>query len=191
MLEQPPIVQAQAQKLRLKPSLSWLHRTLRDAWFYVAAISLIFNLGHTFKPQLSIQIGETIPNQPAFTLFTLTNTGTWTLNNIDTKCIIFTGNTWITSQGNIFMPTTTSPEVGNPDIRSLRPTDIATQDCIMGGKISFTANPSFRIDIDSQYDWFFGHGDTVRHFDMRSFGGKFILVPDVESGVDVSLPPHS
>ena len=42
------------------------------------------------------------------------------------------------------------------------------------------ANEAIRIDITTKYDWFFGHNSASRHFDMRPFGGRLILVPDVE-----------
>ena len=124
--KQPSQGRQQGRQLRLGPVLSWFHRTLRDVWFYVAAVSLIFNLVHTFRPQLSIQVAATIPDQPALTLFTLTNTGSWTLYNITTKCAIWSGHNWLISQGNIVRFGSASPMAGNPNIHSLGPTEIAT-----------------------------------------------------------------
>lgn len=185
--EQLPQPQEQGPTLRLRPVLSWLHQTFRDVWFYVAAVSLVLNLVHTFRPELSVQIGATIPNHPGSTLFTLTNSGSWTLYDINTKCSIWTGYNWIISEGNIVVSKPTSAFAGNPDIRSLRPTEIATQDC----SIEFPANDLIWIDISSTFDWFFGHGAATRHFDMRKFGGNLILVPDVEFRPGVPPPPAS
>jgi hypothetical protein len=60
-LDKPTPAREQGQKILLKPILSWLHRTFLDVWFYVAAVSLIVNLVHTFRPQLSIQIRQQLP----------------------------------------------------------------------------------------------------------------------------------
>jgi hypothetical protein len=183
--KQPPLPQEQVPTIRLGPVLSWLHRTFRDVWFYVAAVSLVLNLVHTFRPEVSVQIGATIPNQPASTLFTITNTGSWTLYNITTKCSIWTGHNWIISADNIVLSEPNSAMAGNSTTRSLRPTEIATKDC----SVSMPANDSIRIDISSTFDWFFGHGNATRHFDMRRFGGNLILVPDVEFRAGVPAPP--
>jgi hypothetical protein len=187
--EQPPQPQEQGRPLRLGPVLSWLHRTFRDVWFYVAAVSLVMNIVHTFRPQLSIEIGATIPNQPASTLFTLANTGSWTLHNITLKCSIWTGHRWIVSEGNIVTSSPTSAMAGNPEIRSLSPAEIATRDCAVPPFISVPANESIRIDVSSKFDWFFARGSEIRHFDMRSFGGNLILVHDVEFRPDLPRPP--
>jgi hypothetical protein len=188
---QPTKTQAEGRQLRRGPVLSWLHRTFRDLWFYVAAVALIVNLVHTFRPQLSVQIGATIPNQPASTLFTLTNTGSWTLYNITTTCSIWTGRRWIISEGNVVAPNPNAAMAGNPDIRSLAPLDIATQDCAMAMITRIPANESIRININSKFIWFFGNGHAGRHFDVRNIGGVLILVPDVESRPDLPAPPSS
>jgi hypothetical protein len=186
---QPKEPPAEVRSLRLAPVLSCLHRTFRDVWFYVAVVALIVNLVHTFRPQLSVQIGATIPNQPASTLFTLTNTGSWTLYNITTTCSIWTGRQWIISEGNVVAPNRDAAMAGNPDIRALTPSDIATQDCAVAMK---TPTPtSIRIDINSKFSWFFGSGHAGRHFDVRNISGVLILVPDVESRPDLPAPPSS
>jgi hypothetical protein len=78
---------------------------------------------------------------------------------------------------------------GNPDIRSLGPGDIATQDCAIASVMSIPSNDSIRIDINSKFSWFFGGGHAGRHFDVRNIGGVLILVPDVESRPDLPTPP--
>ena len=77
---------------------------------------------------------------------------------------------------------------GNPNIRSLGPGDISTQDCALASVMSIPSNDSIRIDINSKFSWFFGGGHAGRHFDVRNIGGVLILVPDVESRPD--LPAH-
>jgi hypothetical protein len=141
----------------------------------------VINLVHTFRPQLSVQIGASIPNQPASTLFTLTNTGSWTLYDITTTCSIWTGSHWLISEGNVVSSNPGAAMAGNPDIRSLAPADIATQDCAVAAVTSIPSNDSIRIDMNSTFSWFFGRGNASRHFDVRDIGGNLILVPDVES----------
>lgn len=187
-LEQRTPPQEQVRQRRLGPALSLFHRTIRDVWFYVAAVSLVLNIIHTFRPELSVEIGGTIRNQPAQTLFTLKNTGSWTLYNVSTTCYIWTGTKWIVSERNIVTHSKTSAIAGNPDIISLSPKGVATRDCAVPPFIPIPANDSVRIDIDFKFDWFLGHGNATRHFDMRSFGDNFILVPDVEFRPD--LPPR-
>jgi hypothetical protein len=189
--EQPSQSEQQVRQRGLGSFLSWFHQTIRDVWFYVAAVSLIINLVHTFRPQISIQVGATIPNQPVLTLFTLTNSGSWILYNITTKCAIWSGHNWIVSQGNVVELGPTSPLAGNPDIHSLAPTEIATQDCAISALMAIPTNDSIRIDIQSEYDWLFGHTSTGRHFDMRRFGGQLVLVPDVERREGIPPPPSS
>jgi hypothetical protein len=85
----------------------------------------------------------------------------------------------------------TSPISGDPHIRSLGPSEVATQDCAIAALTSIPADEALRINIISEYDWLFGHSRAVRHFDMRSFGGNLILVPDVEFRPEIPQPPSS
>lgn len=69
---------------------------------------------------------------------------------------------------------------GDPDILVLSPNQTATQDCAVPGYVPL--NEAIRIDIDEDYKWFFGFlsGVATKHFNMRRFGLRLILVPDVE-----------
>jgi hypothetical protein len=95
------------------------------------------------------------------------------------------------SEGNVVLPNRDAAMAGNPDIRSLAPSEIATQDCALAAVTFIPANESIRIDMNSKFSWFFGGGHAARHFDVRNIGGVLILVPDVESRSDLPAPPSS
>jgi hypothetical protein len=178
----------QAQHRRLQPILSWFDRTFRNVWFYIAAALAILNLYHTYRPELSLGIAATIRNDPVATLFSLYNTGSWTLYHVTTTCNIWDGLKWISSRGNMILSDSGTAPAGNSDIDILIPTQTATQDCGLEPLMVAPVNDAIRIDITAEYRWFYGlvPGGATRHFNMRHFGGQLILVPNVEQR---SMPP--
>lgn len=164
----------------LRATLS-IDRTFRNVWFYVAAFLFIFNFSHTFQPRLTIQIAAFSANNLSETLFTLGNSGSWTLTDLVTTCTIWNEGRKIRSRGN-YVYSGNAPLQGNPIISILRPSDIATQDCglrfLLG---SMPATKSTRIEMETTYSWLHGlKQDSVkRTYDMRRFSGRLVIVPDL------------
>jgi hypothetical protein len=165
-----------------------LDKTLRDAWFYVAAASLVVNIIYTFRPQIIVQATSPITEQkPISTLFALTNNGAMTLYDVQIRCDVWDGDTFRGSFSRIPVTSTPSaPISGSIDIVELAPTDVATRDCGFASNGTVLENmhyESMRIDIIITYDWLWGYrpGSASHHFDTRVIEGKIVLVPDVEN----------
>jgi len=185
-----PAPQAQASLTRapsLQKTLSFAHGTFKDIWFYVAAVSLIFNIMYTFRPQIIVQAATVSDNDPLATLFTITNQSAWTFYDVDMTCVIWDGDKkLVTLSNNSEIGVSGSAPSGNPIIEILEPYKPATRDCgTMGRLFHFSGmNPeAIRIDTIMSYKWLFGYKgkETSFHFSTRHAGPKFILVPDVES----------
>jgi hypothetical protein len=181
-----PQSQTEPQQRPLLSKLKYFDTSLRNVWFYVALIALIINLSYTFRPQFNAQASTMSDGNPLSTLYTLFNTGPWTLYNVGMKCVIsYDKNKKINLENNEMHLGENSPALGNPTIPALKPTATATRDCGIGGNFIHIEIPhmeTVRIDLEISYDWFFGiiSANENRHFDTRRVGDKFILVPDVE-----------
>jgi hypothetical protein len=183
LTDPPPI-----QRRSLRTRLSWFDKTFRDVWFYVAAASLVLNITYTFRPQLTIQSASPLDN-PAASLFSITNNGFWTLYDVAFYCAI-NGNV---SSGNIISRDDSSAAEGNGLVSILPPGQTATRDCGATAGMGRHIPPgSVRIDLLIVYKWAWGlrTSPTTRHFDTRRVGDHVILVPDVEPSVFPSVPGH-
>jgi hypothetical protein len=106
----------QAQQRRLRSILSVFDRTFRNLWFYIAVAIAVISLWHAYRPEISIGVGATVQNDPVATLFTLANTGSWTLYNVTTKCAVWNGYHWFTSKGNMILAEPNAALAGNSNI---------------------------------------------------------------------------
>ena len=128
-----------------------------------------------------------IANNPLATLFTLSNTGPWTLQNVRMTCVLWNGSTKAgTFSNNTMKVGKDSAAMGNPNIQQLSPGDTATRDCGLGGTAIVIGGlniEAVRIDLEITYGWFWGlrQGNASHHFSTRRIGGVVILVPDVET----------
>jgi len=171
----------------LRSRLSFLDKTFRDWWFYVAAITLVVNLSYTFRPQLQVQSSSTPDSNPLETLFTLSNISPWPLRNVKLTCVLYNGENILgTFANNTIKPSLNAPAQGNPDIDDLPAGQPATRDCGFGnGGIARHGIDmrSVRLNTIISYEWFFWPRplSLIQHFNTRMIGRHLILVPDVES----------
>ena len=100
----------------LRELLGVVHRTIRDVWFYIAALLLVLNVYNTFSPHLSIQASTTANNNPLDTLFTLTNNGPLSLYKVEMTCKIWNGQRLLITLTNVSFSTANWPARGNPDV---------------------------------------------------------------------------
>ena len=118
-----PAPQAQASLTRatsLQKTLSFAHGTFKDIWFYVAAVSLIFNIMYTFRPQIIVQAATVSDNDPLATLFTITNQSAWTFYDVDMTCVIWSGDKkLVTLSNNAGQSMAGAAIEGNPVIDTL------------------------------------------------------------------------
>lgn len=177
----------------LRSHLSFLDKTFRNWWFYVAAVSLVVNLTYTFRPQLQIQ-SSTINSNPLDTLFTIANTGPWRLRDIMLTCELYDGNTSITSENNTLKLSHNAPAQGNPNIDELYAGHSATRDCGLGRGLFVLPSlnmRTIRINTIISYRWFLWPTPTrlTQHFNTRQIDTHLILVPDVEPMAEASPSP--
>lgn len=165
-------------------TLSFAHGTFKDIWFYLAAVSLVFNIIYTFRPQLVVQAATSLDTNPLAALFTLTDQSPWTFYNVSMECIIWNGVQKLgTVKNNTFQLPYGAPATGNQTIEVLEAYKPATRDCGFAGIKFNRPSPALtKIDLNLSYDWLFGYKTKLSnwHFDTRKVGDKFILVPDVE-----------
>jgi hypothetical protein len=165
----------------LKTRLSWLDKTFRDVWFYIAAILVVVNLTYNFRPQLTIQ-SSSPADHPQATLFTVSNNGPWTLYEVNFFCEI----NGILTTGNTVSRTPGSAVAGDAPVAILPSGQTATRDCAT--VVTNTPPDNVRIDLFISYNWLWGFksGLLTRHYDTRRMQGHVILVPDVEAAVPSS-----
>jgi len=176
---------AQAQPSTLRTHLFRLDGILKKTWFYVSIIAFLYGAVtslYGFRPQLDVVVSSQSDN-PTRSLFTITNTGTWSAYDVDISCK-FPND--ILLENGVRSRHPGAPLEGNAHIDVLRRGQSATRDCS-------TVNPhvrpdDVRIDLIIDYYWFFGilPSNLTRHFDTRRDGNRFILVPDVESSFPAS-----
>jgi hypothetical protein len=169
--EQP----SSAPRRSLRSVLSFADRTFRNVWFYVAAVSLVFNVVYTFRPQLTVSVASAIGN-PQASLFSLSNIGSWTLYDVDMRCLV--GSERMTNVL-ILDSRNGATRGGNPLIAELAPGQTATRDCGASPPLP----PASKIDLVISYTWLWGlkSASVTKHFDTRLVGRALILVPDVEN----------
>lgn len=167
----------------LRSRLSFLDKTFRDWWFYVAAVSLVVNLTYTFRPQIQVK-SSTMSQDPLETLFTISNTGPWPLRDVKMICVLSDGNRNIKSENNTTKLSRNAPAQGNPNLEELPSGHSATRDCGFSHGIHLRNIDmrSIRINIITSYRWPLWPApiNVEEHFNSRQIGERFILVPDVE-----------
>lgn len=175
----PPVGPPPLQPRTLRRRLSWLDKTFRNVWFYIAVALALVSATYSFRPQLVVQVASPLDN-PTAALFTLTNNGAWTLYNLTLGCEF--NDTLLIDDSAKFRGLHSIIE-GNPTIDSLSPGQSATRDCSTV-KINIP-QATVRIDFIVSYNWMWGISTShlTRHFDTRRVGGHIILVPDVEPDV--------
>ena len=184
---QPPPTAQRSASLRV--FLRFWHGTFKDAWFYVAAVILIVNVGYTYRPQLQIVASAAGGDDPLQTYLALSNPGAWTLYNVVVGCRVYAGDRlMLDASDNSMVSQPGAPAQGPVTVTKLIPTQVATRDCGAGSTSSLVRiviPPALlRVDVSASYRWawsMFGGGPKIFHFDTRQVAsGKFILVPDVE-----------
>lgn len=183
----PKDISMQDQKQPRQSALSFIDKTFRDVWFYIAAVSLVVNMTYTFRPQLIINPTSPISDsRPLSTLFTITNAGAWTLYNVKIQCDVWDGQNFRGSFSRIPIEDEPgTPIIGSIDVDELVPTITATRDCGLASSYVTLDNIDYkklRIDINISYYWLWGYRSSsiTHHFNTRVTDSKIILVPDVE-----------
>jgi hypothetical protein len=172
---------------RPQSGIGFFHKTLTNIWFYIAAVSLVANVVHTFSPTMQASATSLNPNDPAGSIFTVTNTSPWTFTEVHFSCDVNSGTARIYVADNSQQSGRGSPIEGPVFTGSIGPGEPVTRDCGLGSSSSFIRIPvdpaRLRIDFAVSYKWLFGYapGSLTRHFNTRRTGnGTFVLVPDLE-----------
>jgi hypothetical protein len=168
--------------------LGFFHKKVAAGWLYLSIAIALMQFAYTYRPRLSVEAGVAVDERdPMATLFRVTNTGPWHLNNVRFKCNVWQGGRMNIETSTVTVLSGSGSPTGQEPVEVLAPGATATRDCVVGASprvISMPLDPAvLGLDITAEYQWpyFWFRDSLTRHFSTRRLAnGRFILVQDVQ-----------
>ncbi len=177
-------------KARLSAPLKLLRKRVSIGWAILLGIISVVQFAYDNRPRVEIAAATLVDeHDPLSTLFLVTNTGRFHVDNLQFRCEIFSGNVRMLNIKNNTAVMGNEAPLGQTPLKLLAAGDSATRDCLAGPQSRFIRIPvpdpaALRINFSVEYRWpWVAFDDSVsRHFSTRRSpdGNKFLLVPDTE-----------
>jgi hypothetical protein len=174
--------------------LRLLVRPARIFWVLLLGIVALIQFAYANRPRLDIETSVALDqHDPLTTLFRVTNTGHWHVNEVRFSCNVFIpGIESINMEGNVIMNSPYSVPTGQSGVARLNPGQSMTRDCNIDAFNQFFHIPYIPVHesyvdrmqllVTVKFRWpFLRLPDTVtRTFTVRKYKERVILVPDTQ-----------
>jgi hypothetical protein len=158
--------------------LQFLKRPVKLFWVALLGAIALMQFAYNYRPRLTIEaIVALDESDPLNTLFRVTNTGPWHLDDLHFFCYIsIPGISPIEEGDNTVRSAPGAAATGQPPIARLDPGHSETRDCSAGIGSNIIHIPPYdpttlRLDITTRFRWpYVGLPDSaIRHFTVRRY----------------------